>query len=428
MGPFGDGGELIPINANNLGFDIISNLLFAVAMPTSGEENFGVIQIDSTGTVFPVGSPAGLPTNMRFLAGDVSTDGSTMYINRYPAQSLLYKIDFNTYTATPIALIGGPVWVADWAYNPDDGMLYGAAGENIGPNAEIFKLDPNTGDISSVGQPAGLPLATGNGRYYGGAWFDAAGHLFVYQNSDHIYEIDLAGPTVVDDFEGAAGSSQFNDAGACALAIDRDRINKFYTHTNNDWSLRCEVYETDPTTQLPTEICAEYRLPNTNLDDDIFAEPLDEDNDGFVLYGDVKRKKTVVTPGQYIAVSNIEVSTTHDVWVVEDFENCTDIGSVNPNKVPGGVQVVLIDENGDVWDIDDDLAAGIGGSIDLYATYALVHVEDVPAGSTLRVMVKFKPSDQVNIGDSCVNHEILLDGDGEEITRASAVLTIVEKE
>jgi hypothetical protein len=144
-----------------------------------------------------------------------------------------------------------------------------------------------------------------------------------------------------------------------------------------------------------------------------------------VLHGKERKSKTVVNPGQYIAVSNIMTLSTQDVRVLEDFSDCTDIGTVNPFSVPGGVQVVLIDQNGDVHDIDDDLAAGIGGFIELTGDDALVYVEDVPANSTLRVMVKFQPSDALGIiGLSCINHEILVDADSDEIRRASAGLVI----
>lgn len=132
-----------------------------------------------------------------------------------------------------------------------------------------------------------------------------------------------------------------------------------------------------------------------------------------------------MNPGQYIAVSNIMTLSTQDVRVLEDFSGCADIGTVNPFKVPGGAQVVLIDENGDVHDIDDDLAAGIGGFIELTEDDALIYVEDAPANSTLRVMVKFQPSEALDIiGLSCINHEILVDAEGNEIRRASAGLVI----
>jgi hypothetical protein len=197
-------------------------------------------------------------------------------------------------------------------------------------------------------------------------------------------------------------------------------IEKFYTYTNNDWADRCVA--TDPL----TGVCIEHRLPNVNIDSDIFALELPKDNDTFLLYGNEKGKKTVVTPGQYMAVSVVEIPDERDIWVVEDFSDCTDIGTVNPNKVPGGVQVVLIDANGDVHDIDDDLAAGIGGSIILEAGSATVHVEGVPAESQLRVLVKFQPSSELGIiGYECTNTEQLVDATEEVMSEATADLEIV---
>jgi len=429
-GPFGAGGADIPIQVNNIGYDSVENLVYGVAIPAKVpivNTNYGIIKIDATGKVFPV--PTALPGAPRFLAGDVSTDGSTMYLNAYPTGGVMYIVDLDTLAVTSRALTGGPVNVADWAYNPLDGMLYGAVG--IGPTAPtgapIYQLNPDTGVISVLGYPPGLPLAnSGDAQYYGGAWFTQFGKLVLYRNSDWIYEIDLAGPSIVAEFAGGAGSSTFNDAAACSAA--NPTIDKFYTHTNNDWSLRCANYEIviDEATGEETTVCSEYRLPNTDLDDDIFADNLPQDDGGaFVLAGKEGKKKTVVTPGQYIAVSNVGTLSTQDVTVVEDFSDCLEIGTVNPFSVPGGVQVVLIDPNGDVHDIDDDLAAGIGGYIELNETDAVVFVENVPAYSTLRVMVKFQPSDELGIiGLSCTNHEIVLDQDGNEIRRASADLVI----
>ncbi len=87
-GPFGPSGELIPIQVNNMGYNIVDNLLYAVAMPiaVNPTSNYGIIKIDAESNVFPVAS-TGLPENLRFLAGDVSTDGSTFYINTVPSGS-----------------------------------------------------------------------------------------------------------------------------------------------------------------------------------------------------------------------------------------------------------------------------------------------------------------------------------------------------
>jgi hypothetical protein len=436
QGPFGTSGALIDIQANNLGYDTIENILWAVAMPVSGNFNYGIIRIDSTGKVFPVASA--LPSDTRYLAGDVSTDGKFLYVNNYPTSANMQVVDLDTMIVTQHLLTGGPINVGDWAYNPIDGKLYGAVGLGATntTGATVHKLDPDTGVISLVGAPPGLPLASGgDAQYYGGAWFDQFGHLFLYRNSDYIYEIDLSGPVIVDEFAGGAGASELNDAAACSA--ENPSVNKFYTHTNNDWTLRCVRYEIDMETGVETDVCAEFRLPNTSLDDDIFADELSQNMDGFVLFGKEGKKKTAVIPGQYFAVVNIEVLSTQDVWVQEDFSDCADIGSVNPFMVPGGVQVVIVDANGDVHDIDDDLALGIGGSIVLTPDDVLVHVEDVPVGSTLRVMVKFKPSNELGIiGETCTNLVTLyeeicdletLECELVEINKeASAVLTIIE--
>ncbi len=215
-------------------------------------------------------------------------------------------------------------------------------------------------------------------------------------------------------------------------------IEKFYTHTNNNWDLVCDI----PDSIVVGERCVDVegsdvgtaRPANINTED-VFADNLDQNGDGeYVLLGKENKKKTVVTPGQYIAVSNVFVPVEQTIWVEEDFAECVgdgNIGHVNPQSVPGGVQVVqvvLVLENGDVIDIDDDLAIGIGGSIILGTTSATVHVEDVPAGATVRVMLKFGPNhDPGMIGFNCENIEKLLDEDGVSFAEASAVLVIEEK-
>lgn len=199
-------------------------------------------------------------------------------------------------------------------------------------------------------------------------------------------------------------------------------IDKFYTFTNNDFSDdRCD--EVDVTTG---ECLVEPRRPNVNIDDDIWADNLPQTDDVYVLLGDEKKNKTVVNPGQYIAVSTVDVPYTQTVTVFEDFSECLDIGTVNPNKVPGGVQVALILSNGDVLDIDDDLALGNGGSIVLTDNDATVVVENAPEGSQVRVMVKFQPTDELGvIGNECTNTQSAT-GDDATVS-ATADLTIEQK-
>ncbi len=422
-GPFGVGGSLIPIQVNNIGYRVVDNMLYGIALasPTRPNHNYGLVKIDSLGNVFSVPTfPDIEQIPKRFLAGDIDPNTDKMYLNTYPTTSPMYVVDLSTLTVTEKALFlaGRIINVADWAVNPLDGKLYGADGR-CNPKAQIYQLDPMTGIIINLGNPVGLPCSdSGNAQYYAGAWFNAQGELFIYRNNDYIYKIDISQspPILIGEQQGGAGSSTFNDAAACLAGVPL--IDKFYTFANNNWELRCA-----------NEFCTEYRLPNIGLDNDIFADPLPQNSMGqFILLGKETRRKTVINPGQYIAVSNIKVLARQDIWFREDFSDCTGIGAVKPARVPGGVQVVLITKDGDVKAIDGELARGFGGSIELTSDYVLVHVENVPADSVLRIMVKFHPHDNLGmIGMTCTNHGIILDEETQEIARGSAELTIEAK-
>jgi Repeat of unknown function (DUF6923) len=189
---------------NNLGFRVTDGLLYGLEL--SGTGNVQVVQIGPSGTAVGLGRPPGLPTGPRFDSGDVSPDGNAMYITANGQD--LYRLDLTKVPTLPavtkVAVTGDAGAVHDWAVHPTGSALYG--GDSA--QGQVAKIDPKTGKRtdSSV---AGLPKGTA----YGGAWFDAGGHLFLYQNSGTIYEIDLAGPSVVGTQKGPA--SDRNDAAAC---------------------------------------------------------------------------------------------------------------------------------------------------------------------------------------------------------------------
>ena len=88
--------------------------------------------------------------------------------------------------------------------SPIDGKLYGGDGAQ----GQLAVVEPATGDRVDFNVP-GLPA----GSPFGGAWFDAAGRLFLYQNSGAIYEIDVVTHQIVD-IQTGPGSSR-NDGAAC---------------------------------------------------------------------------------------------------------------------------------------------------------------------------------------------------------------------
>jgi hypothetical protein len=201
------------IEINNMGFRSTDGLLYAVELIASG--NVQVVRIDATGAVFGLGRPPGLPSLPRFDLGDVSPDGTTMYItsNNQP----LYRLDLTSVPLLPavtqVRILGASGHVFDWAVSPIDGKLYG--GDST--SGQLAILDPATGIRTDL-DVAGLP----NGSGYGGAWFDNRGRLFLYRNAGAIYEIDLAGPTVLNVQTGPGASR--NDAAAC---IPERQVNTF---------------------------------------------------------------------------------------------------------------------------------------------------------------------------------------------------------
>jgi hypothetical protein len=393
-------------NIGNLSYDATRNVFWAGQMGAGAsiytiDPNTGVctFQFDALPEMIANGNCGGFCTwpfdgidyDERDDTVRISPDGSTIIYN--------FNIDGT------LASSFGPIDTSDpCGFNFSSGIATGQSEILYSATDgcdEVFKWDKDTGaklDHFTIAAERNEAMECDNVTFRDG-------------ENDAIWVKDLNGPiqafAVPED--------------TCEI-IPEPTIEKFYTYTNNNWAQRCAEYD------LITGECVAYRLANVNLDNDVFALMLPTDNDTFLLYGKERGKKTVVTPGQYIAVSVVEVPLDQDITVVEDFSDCTGIGSVNPNKVPGGVQVVLVDQNGDVYDIDDDLADGIGGWITLSGSDATVHVEDVPAGSELRVMVKFKPSsDKDIIGDSCTNAELLVDEAGNVLAEDTADLMIIEE-
>ncbi|MCG8457259.1 MAG: hypothetical protein MI919_13370 [Holophagales bacterium] len=196
-----DGREI-----NNAGFNKDDGLLYAVELDSEG--NSGLIRMDPNASCGSIESAQSkpLPTGVRFDAGDISPDGSTLYVN-VAGDSPLYVVDLTTWphpTATSLAISGQTGNVRDWAYNPADGKLYG--GDIAGEMA-----------VLTIGQPVmradtnvtGLP----SGTAFGGAWFDSAGHLVLHRNDGNIYRIDISGPTLLSTTT-ARGSTR-NEGAVC---------------------------------------------------------------------------------------------------------------------------------------------------------------------------------------------------------------------
>ncbi len=217
------------IEINNLAFRRADGFLYGVHLlpPASGiGGNDGLVRIDSTGAVECLGPVPGLPSGdgssvPRFDAGDISPDGSTMYITvgGFNNNNIkLYAVDLTQPTLPqqpgfPKDVDGDTGFVNDWAAHPTTGLLYGGDRTGQGGNAELAMLDPATG-VRTDRVVTGLPT----GVSYGGAWFNAAGELFLYRNNPgQIFKINIDdpdNPTLVGAPQDGPSSS-FNDSAAC---------------------------------------------------------------------------------------------------------------------------------------------------------------------------------------------------------------------
>jgi Repeat of unknown function (DUF6923) len=218
---------------NNIGFNPADGFIYGVELTTLG--NNGLIRIADDGTVTHLSAVSGMcagatisfPSNVRFDAGDVSANGQFLFVNQ-TGNNRLYIIDIS---ASPPVLVdcptinpnppGGTNRVNDWAFNEVDGNLYG--GDRDG--GQVARLDlagytPGGANITRT--DFNVTGASFAGTAFGGAWFDALGHLFLYRNDGRIYEIvDVTGaaPTMTIVATQTGPGSTRNDGAACAQNV-----------------------------------------------------------------------------------------------------------------------------------------------------------------------------------------------------------------
>lgn len=120
-----------------------------------------------------------------YNVGTVDNDG-VLYL--YSSnQTQIFRVDVNPTSPTFLTLLApvlttSAMSIADWAFNPIDGLLYGV-GTIAGPPAThpLYRINPNTGAAVTVGN------VTGNAAFmagsFGAAYMDASGNLYVGDNT-----------------------------------------------------------------------------------------------------------------------------------------------------------------------------------------------------------------------------------------------------
>ncbi len=195
--------EPLGLEINSAGFRTLDGLLYGVELTTAPSGNRGIVSIDPQSCTFESLGSAGLPSDLRFDAGDVSSDGGMMFVNRAGLDPL-YTVDLtaSVLSAVRVEMTGARGHVHDWAYNPTDGLLYGGDSSD----GELAILNPDSGarhDQRLMDDGHGqLP----RGIAFGGAWFDAAGRLVLLRNDGKIYGVDVTVPAIVQVAMGQGSS------------------------------------------------------------------------------------------------------------------------------------------------------------------------------------------------------------------------------
>jgi hypothetical protein len=187
-----------------------------------------------------VGPITGLPSGQNLDIGDVDEDGVLYLASRLGPK--FYKVDVDPDSDTYLDYLGEvsftdkanvavSIEVADWAFNPKDGQLYGVSGTNEA-NGELFRFNPATGVVEELGAAfaaGGCSFCGSGGIVFGAVFFDADGFFYIARNQTpgEIYRLDLRTPPVTDYNEAAntvlfsnrsGGPVDQNDGAMCPQA------------------------------------------------------------------------------------------------------------------------------------------------------------------------------------------------------------------
>lgn len=228
----------LPLNA--IGYNTLNNLIYGIEAGTTN-----LIVMDVTGNIGNIGPVPNLPYTASYNVGAIDDNGH-LFI-KSTTLPIYYVIDVNPSSSTygqlldPTAgyvLDTAPYGTAitptnmdvyDWAFNANDGLLYGISGTTV------LRMNPTTGIVTAL-TTTGIPAATAYGSVY------SVSDGFIYATSDDtgiIYRIAINGNNA-DALPFSQDTPTLNSDGAsCLNAIlridfgDAPNTNTTTQSTNN---------------------------------------------------------------------------------------------------------------------------------------------------------------------------------------------------
>lgn len=164
---------------NAMGYNVQDGFIYGIRPNVSPNH---LIRITATGLV-NLGPVSGLP-QLSWHTGDCDLDGNLYVSNN--SQTVMYKIDLSTLTATQINLTGIPgglLDLSDWTYVAAVNRFYGLTRNTTTTQLRSINLDGSHHSDSPVST---TNLCPGG---FGGMFSDANGHIYGYCNAGQFYEI-----------------------------------------------------------------------------------------------------------------------------------------------------------------------------------------------------------------------------------------------
>ncbi len=201
-------GAIGPPHANNynaLGYNFVDGLIYGYDLTL-----FEFIQVDELGAVTTLGD-GGIPT-ATYINGDVDPAGNFYLANG----ATLYRLDLTVLPgpllAETITLNASVGLLADFAFSPRTGLLYGTTGGNL------ITIDPNAGPGTGTVTTTAITGETGSSTGTGAAWFDPFGDLYVYRNSPGtVYRVNTT--TAAAEFISSAPTIGNVDGTRCSVGV-----------------------------------------------------------------------------------------------------------------------------------------------------------------------------------------------------------------
>ena len=294
---------------------------------------------------------------------------------------------------TAPAFFTGPwTWTSDYAVKFTISDLYVVTDQfNVYDNNVLVTTTPAKPDWDVLGlaDPFTSPPWTGDpnvaladGRFCSAVLYFAPGSHSITIEDIHIPPVSVGGAPFPDGT--VAFKAEVQDLG----------VLKHYTYTDvcfeQDNDLDGEFNE-DPIDTIDND--GDGLIDEDPVDcpeGTKLGTPLPMDAEGNYLLEAVLKKNGRVSsynPGQYYAVSTVNVRVDVDeLTIAENFCACADISALNPKKGGGSVVIVaivddvayqILDAKSDEVSVDDCIARAV--------------LEDVPAGATILMYVKFGP-------------------------------------